>query len=276
MIDASSKTARFVASSAIVVASATTMAMNAKFGWSIGYDEFEKYLLSAFGIAIDICKVFGLAFAAYQVSKGNKWKAAASFLVWFTAVLYSFAAATGFASMVRSNSTAERNHVALSIHQANQDYNRLFDELETMKKNNRYQTSAGCTAPEARMTEESKIFCQLYWRKVSEVDTAKVNLPKEVVKDADPQITFLTELTGIEGKTIVKIWAITMAIIAEIVSSFGLYAFSSTRAKYGTKVSKEEDESSEEDEEPKKKRGRPLGSKNKPKSPPELHVVTSN
>src|SRR5262245_60620516 len=101
MIDANSRSARCLATLAILIAAACTCTMNWHFGQSLGATEVERHVYSTFGVALDVAKVFGLAFAAHAWEKRRRAKALACVVVWVFAVAYSFAAGMGFAALTR-------------------------------------------------------------------------------------------------------------------------------------------------------------------------------
>ena len=272
MIDANTKVARYVVQGGVFAAAICTTVMNAKFGWSLGSDELEKALYAVFGIALDICKFFGLAYVAYAWTKNYKAKALAALVVWTVAVGYSLVAATGFAAMTRSHVTTERQFHADQAKVMITNHSRLAGELEVMKKNPRYESTSGCTAPQSKMKPESVIFCDNYFRHYNELETAAKNLPKGVQHDADPQMSFFAKHLGFEKEKMIAIWAFGLAIIAEIVASIGTYAFSSSRAKPDTSRKPVQSPVQVVNGQPVvRRRGRPPGSKNKPK----LHVVNN-
>lgn len=283
MIDTSSKSALWLAPTGVIIAAVCTTVMNIKFGVSLGSDELEKTIYGLFGIALDICKVFGLAFVANAFAKGYYAKGLAASLVWLTAVCYSLVAATGFAAMTRSNTTAERTHSveqqaqSIENHKRSIDkYRRLESELNVMKQNHRYYSSDGCTTAEKKMNFDTHRFCTIYQDKVLElkeaqksIDTYSTQLPTVFVADVDPQMTFFGKLTGLSKDLLVTYWSFGLAIVAEIVSSFGTYGFSSSRSKttYVPISQRPTVEHARPEVQPKRKKrkGRPAGSKNKPK-----------
>lgn len=280
MIDASSKVSRSIVPAGILLATGVTMLMNGKFGYSLGADDVEKWAFVALGLAIDLCKVFGLCFVMAAFSKKFWLKASLGLVVWLGCVSYSFIAGIGFASMTRANITSERTHENDTIKSAKNalntklaDLERMKTELDVMKSNQRYTSTAACSAPTERMRPESVVFCNSYFSKYNAIKDANKDVeilmakaPKnEVIKDADPQMTFFATHLGFSIKNMVAVWALYMAIIAELVSSIGTFAFSPTRAKPRTRKLR----SVSNVQVQVKRRGRPPGSLNKPK----LHVV---
>ena len=274
MIDSSSRVSRSVVPVGVMCVTAVTMVMNAKFGYSLGSDDLERWAFVALGVGVDVCKVFGLGFIVSAFAKKDNLKGVLGLVVWLSLVSYSFVAGIGFASMTRSNITAERVHENEKINAAKQavktklaDIERMTSERDVMKENQRYVSTAGCSVPKERMKPESALYCDNYFAKYNEILEAQKEIPglraaipkDEVIKDADPQMSFFAANLGFTLTNMVAIWAVYMAIIAELVSSVGTYAFSPTRAK-----SRSSDKQVPEIAE-KKKRGRPVGSVNKPK-----------
>jgi hypothetical protein len=269
IVDATSKTGRALPNVAIWACAGVTMAMNAKFGYSLGSDDFERWMYVAFGIALDVCKVMGLAFAAHHFFKGYWIKGTFATLVWAAAVTYSGTAALGFAAMTRSHVTGEQAYENDKITTARNEFNRYAKEVETYKKNPFYDHTHGCTREQNKMSGAQAWFCDQYAFKVKEMEKAKTDLPKKYVAPADPQMLFFASLTGKSKDEMLKMWAMMIAVIAELAASVGTYAFSASRAKpvrttrsapkltvvQPTNVNGEQ----------KRRPGRPKGSKNKPK-----------
>lgn len=230
MIDASTKTARAIAGAGVFTAAACTTVMNASFGYSLGHSPLEQYLLVAFGVSLDVVKFLGLSAAAVAWNKGYKSKSTIAFLVWTVAVIYSLNAALGFATATRSAVNQEREFATQFAETNIAKHKRLVEELETAKANKRYKTTSGCTVPNEKMAPESREFCSEFWSKANDLAKAEQALPKQVALEADPQAKFYAKWTGLSVEAVNAVWAIVLAMFAEIVASFGTYAFSSSRA----------------------------------------------
>lgn len=278
VIDSSSRVSRSAVPIGILFVTAVTMVMNAKFGYSLGSDDLERWAFVALGIGVDICKVFGLGFIVTAFMKKDRLKASLGLVVWIGLVSYSLVAGIGFASMTRSNITAERSHENEKIQAAIAavktklaDIERMTAEREVMKANQRYISTSGCSVPKDKMKFESSMFCDSYFAKYDEILEAQKEVPvlkaaipkNDVIKDADPQMSFFSSNLGVSLSSMIVIWSVYMAIIAELVSSVGTYAFSPTRYKYRSYV--KQVLGVQALGVAKKKRGRPVGSKNKPK-----------
>ena len=277
MIDASKKLAFYITGSAVLAITASTMVMNAKYGYSQGHDDLEKGLFVVAGISMDLVKVFGLVFVVQAWSKRNWFKATIGTAIWAICVLYGFIAASGFALSSRTYNTAEQTFSNSKIEKAQETYNILLSDLNTLKKeqdtmktNQRYLSTAGCTVPEVRMTVESRYFCTQYFThlnkisdKTSEVKLAKDKVPQDTyIKPVDPQMVFWADAFQIPMKKLLQHWSIGIAISFELISALGMYAISPTRRQ----PIRREDESPDIEAAPVKRGpGRPKGSKNKPK-----------
>lgn len=275
MIDVSKRSARMGAAAGILAVTGCTMLMNAQFGWSLGSTELEKYTFVIASVSLDLYKVFGLGFVIAALLISRYTKAVAAFLVWAVCVGYGLTAGIGFAAMTRSHSVAERTFHNQKIESVQNDYNnkklyldRLTEELATMKNNERYLKSASCTVPEERMREETRIFCSQFGVQKEKIEKAEVDLfmakgklPQKddvYVRDPDPQMTFWSQMTGMDIKTLINRWAIALAVVFEIVSSLGMYAISPSRKKYEyTSTSVRDGIPLKKDGTPMKKRGRP-------------------
>lgn len=274
MIDASPRKATYyVCAAGILAITACTSIMNMRYGYSQGHDDIEKWMFVVAGLSTDLVKVFGLPFAAIAWSKNFKFKATVAFFMWLGVFMYGLSNAAGFALTARVNKNAEQVFDNSTMQQKRNEYTlalsnlkRLKEEQDTMKTNQRYLSTSGCTVPEARMAPESRIFCSQYIVHVQkiidaeqEVARTKRVLPTEKFeKPVDPQMVFFAKITGVPTEKITEIWALAVAVLFECVSGFGMYVISPTRR---VPVRAEEVKVATA----RKKGGRPKGSKNKPK-----------
>ena len=230
MIDANSKTARCIVALAVMTAAGIHAIMNARFGWSLGASEIESYLLAAFGASLDVAKVFALAFAAHAWDRGRKIKALACLLVWSTTVVYSGAAALGFAALTRDTVIASRSADADEYQVNMSEIKRLTDQVEQSKGSPLYVSTYGCTdySKAATRGEERRKaeFCDLFWRARAHILDLKPKLKSATVTQADPQTIILAKMTGYSKEVMAMMLAIFLAVVAEIVSALGGWAFS--------------------------------------------------
>lgn len=286
---------------AVIFVSCMTAAMNFRYGMSLGSDDMEKYMLAGTGLAFDVIKFLGLAYAVNAFRKKARVKAVLAFFGWGICVLYSMNAALGFATMARSHMIAhtqfeisqdakQKKDQEDTVRQVKAKYQEKFNtltaknaEFEKMKDNPRFASTTACSVPETRMTNESIFFCRKFYMTSleikdmkAEVEKAEIEmndklasqpkLPEKFHADPDPLMTFYSKWFGIPLETLVTIWAVAIAVMLELIASVGNYAFSPTRLK---PIYRQREEVQEEVIELPKRRGRSLGSKNKPK----LHVV---
>lgn len=277
MMITSDKWSNRIVQVAVAVVSLITAVMNARYGYSVGANEVEKWLLVGFGIAIDIVKFLGLRYATNAFMKRYWVKGVGAMFGWSLAVLYGFNAALGFAAMTRTHMVEEASHYQKKVEKADKAYDAKFahlqnlrKELEEMKNNPRYKSTTACSVPESRMTNESVFFCRTYYQKMGEIETAKKEvdvaeaagkaeiraIEDKVVSDPDPLMTMYSKWLGIAKEKLTFGWAVVFAFIAETIASVGNWAFSPSRMK---PVRREKLETI------RRRRGRSLGSRNKPK-----------
>lgn len=225
MIDATSKSTKFVIIGAIAASAICSGAMNLRFGIQLGSDFWESTILGAFSVALDIIKVTALPFAAIAWMKKYKAKSLVLVLLWLAAVAYAATAAIGFAHSARSAGATERQ-LKIEEHARNKvEYDRIVSEVEIARNDPTFAKTSGCTNV---TLPESQDFCNLLTYKVGRMEEIRDDLADGAGGDADPQAALFASLLGVDVKTVGQWLAISVAIIAELVSAFGAYAFSRT------------------------------------------------
>lgn len=285
MIDATKKPAFYAVTTGILGITACTMIMNAKFGYSQGHDDLEKWLFVVAGVGMDLVKVFGLGFIVTAAIKKSYFKALSGGAIWAMCVAYGLWCASGFAVTGRTYNIAEATFSNDQLKTVKREYesqladlNRMKEQLDTMKGNERYKSTAGCSVPEDRMRTDSRFFCtdfatqkEKVSKKEVEVYLAKQKVPTdEYAKPADPQMSFWADALNLPMNKMLQYWAIVLAIGFEMVSAFGMFAISPTRRKpvrtaSGEVIIPEDDDTAETETPVRRGPGRPKGSKNKPK-----------
>ena len=235
MIDSSNRSARVVATSAVLVAAGVHCCMNASFGWNLGAHDYERYLFAAFGVSLDVCKVFALGFAAYAFERGRKLKAMCCVLVWLTTVCYSGLAAIGFASLARDTVTASRSSDADDYATNIGERKRLLAQMEQGRSNPLFQETYGCSEYSKTATNgierQKSEFCNAYWRASIQLQEIKPVLKKATMTQADPQTTLLAKVTGYPREQVAVALSVFLAFVAEMVSALGTWTFSGSRRK---------------------------------------------
>lgn len=234
MIDAGSKTARSITGLAIFIAAGCGMAMNAQFGFNLGSSQAEKIAFAAFGIAVDLAKVFALGFAAYAWSKRHHAKAAACIIVWLTTVAYASTAAIGFASTARDATVASRSGEAGDYKSAIADRDAFQSQMAAARKNPLFEQTFGCSRYDPNAAEGTPAgrraeFCSTYWRTASQLDELKPKIATAHFTDADPQAALFARMTGLPRETVSLGLALFVAGVTEIISSLGTWTFSTSR-----------------------------------------------
>ncbi|MDX2308557.1 MAG: hypothetical protein NW216_09985 [Hyphomicrobium sp.] len=191
----------YLAAFAILVAGICTTAMNWRFSYQLGANEFDSVVWATFSVALDVAKWLMLPFAALAC-RHHKFRAAAAFAIWLVASIYSFAAAIGFAAFARETAVAE--------HAVQSD---LRATLELMRQSPRWTSSAACADVTA---ERSRTFCANY----AEVE-AKLTA---TAHHADPQSALFARITGHSPDTMRIVLSVFLAVACEIISALGFYA----------------------------------------------------
>lgn len=206
-----SATVRYLAAFAVSIAGACTSAMNWRFSYQLGTSEFDSIVLATFSVALDVAKWLMLPFAVLAW-RTHKLRAAAAFLIWLVASIYSFAAAIGFSALAREAAIGE---------QAVQED--LRATLELMRQSPRWESSAACadaTAP------QSRDFCARY----AEVAAKITGTPR----DADPQSALFARITGLSPDTMRIVLSVFLGVACEIISALGFYAILTSNATVHT------------------------------------------
>lgn len=132
---------RIIAPAGVLVAGACTTAMNWRFSFQLGANEFDSYTWAIFSVALDVTKWFMLPCAALAWN-AHKVRAMAAVTIWIVATIYSFTAAIGFAALNRDATMSSRYQHA-QIHKM----------IETMRQSPRWQSTAACadvTLPQSK------------------------------------------------------------------------------------------------------------------------------
>lgn len=232
MLDANSKSARTIATAAVLGAAVVHSCFNAVFGWSMGATEFEKYLFAGFGVCTDICKVFALAFAAYSFERRRWAKGLGCLLVWATTVVYSGVAATGFAALTRDTVVASRTEDVNDYQRNVSERRRYMADMEAARANPLFTETYGCTqdlsAKEVGRDKATKAkqACHMYWRASAKYDEIRPLVRNASLTQADPQTAIVAAMLAISREKAAIGLAIFLAVVAEIVSALGTWTFS--------------------------------------------------
>jgi hypothetical protein len=227
--------ARRIAMLAVIAAACVHSTMNFRFGMSLSTEVLDQYLFGVFGVAVDICKVFALAFAAYAFEKGRWVKGLACLFVWLTTIAYSSAAAMGFAALARDHVVASRSSDVTDYKAATSEQKRLTEQMEAARANPLFTETYGCTdyRKDAQKGAERKKaeLCSAYWRADNAIAELKPQVKSATMTTADPQTALLASITGKPQETVAIALAVFLAVVAEIVSALGTWTFSASRRK---------------------------------------------
>lgn len=192
---------RLFATLAVLVACGCTTAMNWRFSYQLGTSPADSYTWAIFSVALDVVKWFMLPIAVLAWTD-HKLRAAAAFVIWMVATIFSFTAALGFAATNRDTTTAAR-----------QQQKDLHATIATMKQSPRWQSSSACADAN---TAQEKQFCANY-----RAAAVSIHSPAE---DVDAQSTLLSRLTGLKPETVRLMLSIFLATACEVISALGFFA----------------------------------------------------
>lgn len=243
-----------IAASVLLLVSA---AMNWKFGYSLGKSEFESHLYGAASAAADCFKAL-LPFFIFAAIRNKSWsQALGGMLLFGVCFSYSLTSSLGFAALNRADTTGSRALIAENYHDLRTELERSRDrlgklgdhrpsgtvasEIEAVKQNGRWISSAGCTNA---TVAQSMAYCEGYHKLRSELAVAQeaekleariaeinAKLSKvtagAAVREADPQSAMLAQISGAPVSKVQEALTLLIAFLVELGASMGFYvAFS--------------------------------------------------
>jgi hypothetical protein len=231
----SAKWARRLAISAVLVAAGCHATMNYRFGVSLSSVPFDQYVFGVFSVAVDVAKLFALAFAAYAFEKRRIVKGLACILVWLTTITYSGAAAIGFAALARDMVVAGRTGDVNDYKANSGEQKRLTEQMEQARGNPLFAETYGCTDYNKAATKgdarKKAELCSGYWRADNALEELKPKVRQASLTDADPQTALLSRVTGYPRENVAVALAVFLAVVAEVLSSLGVWVFSVSRRR---------------------------------------------
>lgn len=213
--------ARALAGGAVIVAGLCTTSMNWQFGHQLASSEFDGHVLGTFSVALDICKWFALGLAALAWRARAYPRAAAGLAVWLVAVAYSGAAAIGFSALNRDTTAAERTGTVERIERARVAYKEATARIAEAKASERWAATSACTNATAPRSVE---YCDNIKALEQTAATASAQLDRGKTVAADPQAALMARISGWPEEHVKVALASAVAIVAEVVSAFGLFA----------------------------------------------------
>ena len=239
---------------------AVSAAMNWRFGYSLGANEFDSMILGAASVAADCFKAL-MPFFFFAAIRNKMWsQAAAATVLWAVVASYSITSEIGGAARARFDSTSNREVQAQTYKDLRADLKRAQDQLswvpqhrpvatvqsdlDNAKNQRPWKWTAGCTDVTGK---DGRGFCQGYHALTAEFASAgeAQNLEtriaaisakldsasgQAVLAEADPQAAVFAQLTGMDQTKVKMAMTLFVALLLEIGSSFGLFvAFSTWR-----------------------------------------------
>jgi hypothetical protein len=243
---------------------AVSAAMNWRFGYQLGKEEFDGVLYGSASVAADCLKALA-PFFIVAAMRNRMWvQAAASGLVLMVVVVYSLTSALGHAALNRGDTSGKRATEVQTYQDLRADLKRAKEqlawvpahrpaatvqgELSALETHRRWRSTKGCTeatvAPSRRFCEDhAKLGAEL----ASANEAAKLEariaatqaklgkLDGVTHSAADPQAAVLAKLTGIflpgvKVDDVQNALIIFIALLLEVGSGLGMYiAFSQWR-----------------------------------------------
>lgn len=240
---------------------AVSAAMNWRFGYQLGKEEFDGVLYGSASVAADFLKALA-PFFIFAAIRNRMWaQAAASCLVLVVVAGYSLTSALGHAALNRGDTSGKRATEAQTYKDLRADLTRAKSQLgwvpahrpsatvqadlSSMSNQRMYKWTNGCTQVKSR---SSRRFCDSHAKLEAELASAneaakleariasvqaKLGELKGVThSSADPQATVLANLAGIfvpgvKVENVQTALTIFVALLLEVGSGLGMYiAFS--------------------------------------------------
>lgn len=205
---------------AAVVAALVTITLNAHHGFKASQVFEYAVLFAALNAALDVAKCSCLA-GMHQAWRLSRYPAALLlFLLFWPLFLNSLWC--GLSEVAISRAGEIEQHVAASQIRARAevDYQRLIGEMATMKASPTFAASAACALPKSQTARE-------YCSKLAALQTSIAGISAELdrthIKDPEPQLTLVAQLTGWELPQLQLGVALWPVLLAELVGSVGFY-----------------------------------------------------
>ena len=240
-----------------------SITMNAKFGVTLGATRLDSALLAAVSAGLDIVKVaLPIGFAAALFAR--RWaRACLALVLWLGLTGWSLCAATGFASLSRDVATTT---VASQLEDAaayRHDLARLEKQLAGIRARPagivRIELST-TRSRRARRRLRRELAASMVARDLSRqiaVKRQQLRASRPARSHVDPQVETVSRLIGVDAATTKATLAGGLAVMLEIVSSFGILALLD-----GTSL-RQPQRRPQRPQEP--RRGQPVSTKRKPR-----------
>jgi hypothetical protein len=237
-----------IASSLLMLVS---VAMNWRFGLTLGRTELDSHIYGLASIGADCLK----AFSPFLIAWGwrNKHYIGSGFasVILLVTVCYSITSSVGFASLNRAEIVGKRQvtlekYNALKKEKASLlktsnnlgatlPVNEVKSRLRALEQNKRWSSSQKCTNSTVKASRE---FCKNYFsleadlgraREKQEIKTRLSEIKRDlktspsILENTDPQALELSNLTGAKIEVVKTSLIILVAMLVELGSTFGFY-----------------------------------------------------
>jgi hypothetical protein len=212
--------------------------LNAKFGRTLGATSFDSALLAAVSAGLDVVKVaLPLALAAALLTR--RWvRASLAAMLWVGLTSWSLCASTGFASLGRDIAATAVASQLEDVAAYRRDLARLERQLANIKARPSGIVRADLSTTRSRRARRRlrrELAASMAARDLSRQIVAKrqqLRVARPARSHVDPQVETVSRLLGFEPATVKAALSAALAIMLELVGSFGLVALIGTPAKH--------------------------------------------
>lgn len=203
-----------------LICAATTMTLNAHYGFASSATLHYALLFTALGVAIDLAKCTLPIVVRRAWQARARLKALLAFMLFLPCFAYSLHA--GVSEIARNRDAAGADAVAASGRRARaeSEHGRLTAALATMEADRQFAAAAACAKP---ATREQRAFCARIAETRRALSAAAAILDDVAPVDPHPQLTLFAALTGWPMPQLSFALALYPILLAELCGSLGFY-----------------------------------------------------
>lgn len=203
-----------------LICAATTMTLNAHYGFASSAALYYALLFTGLGIAIDLAKCTLPLVVRRAWQARARLKALLAFMLFLPCFAYSLHA--GVSEIARNRDAAGADAVAASGRRgrAEAEHARLSVALATMEADRQFAAAVACAKPSTR---EQRGFCARIAETRRALSAAAAVLDDVAPVDPHPQLTLFAALTGWPMPQLTFALALYPILLAELCGSLGFY-----------------------------------------------------
>lgn len=232
---------------------AVSMGLNARFGWSLGRSPEDGAIYAAASVAADALKIL-TPFFFFAAVRNRMWsQAIAAVLVWTVTTAFAVVGAFGHAALNRVDTAGKRSVETTQYADLRADHKRVSEQLSwvpqhrptatveaeiaSQKTARMFQLTDGCNAA-ATQSVGARTFCaglhKLEAERASSIEGARLQSRLDEIssklapiatapQSADPQVSILSNLTGIGADKVTGFLVILLVVLIEVGAGLGPY-----------------------------------------------------